>query len=261
MNSVIKWFLPVSIAFALSSCYEDHSEVWLNEDGSGKVKNTIVFKGKAIALVAGQGMDLNSLGAQQFIDNQDGIRLLSASTKQEAPDAANIDALSEEEKEALFENARLVHELEYEFEDLKSLHSLKIFDTEEGKNSASGILMRIEEAEDGTLKWRSEIEGPTSSGFDSSDSFKGAKASMKVHFPRQIIESNADVISTDGLTATWNIEADKIINSTAQLSATLSSANYSYYAFEFNWKTILGIVGGILVLILVFLLGRGSKKA
>ncbi|MEM0970481.1 MAG: hypothetical protein AAGJ31_14090 [Verrucomicrobiota bacterium] len=252
---------------SLCSCMEDNAEVWLNEDGSGRVRNAVIFKGaSAMMFTESPGMNLSSMKAQAFIDGQDGIHLISASTTKEIPDLPeDKEALSQKEKEALQEKIRVVHEVEYEFDSVEALRNLKMFDAKayKGGSETPGILMELKSQEDHSLKWRSEIEGPTVTGMSDTDLFKGAVSTMRVHFPSPIVESNANEVSDDNLTGTWKIQMDTIINDIAPLNATLAPLERSWMVGIRATTFLVGVsaLGVVLLAALAFFMGRNSKRA
>jgi hypothetical protein len=258
IGRVSRQILAALFAVLLTSCYEDHTEVWLQEDGSGRVESTIIAKGPALVILGQSIGDLNSLGAQQFIEGQPGIRLISASMRDEVPDAdeKQKEDLTKEEMAALAEKLRKVFELEYEFESLEALRDLKIIDAENltRSGSSAGITMDLRPGEDRTLSWRSEIVGPTATGVDGKKLFEGSSSTMIVHFPRAILESNADEISADRMSATWKVDMAGIINGVAPLHATLGPS--SRFSLPVSPRILLIVVGALIALGISFLLGR-----
>jgi len=251
----------------LTSCYEDHTEVWLQEDGSGRIKSTIIAKGPALLILSQTKVDLNTLGAQQFIEDQPGIHLISASMRDELPDPTGKkeENLTKDELAGLADKLRRVFELEYEFESLEALRDLKFVETDKisKAGSSTGITMDLRPGEEGTLSWRSEIVGPTATGMDGKKLFEGSSSTMIVHFPRAILESNADEISADRMSATWKVDMAGIINGVAPLHATLGPS--SRFALPVSPRILLIVVGALIALGISFLFGRrwgrGSRES
>lgn len=179
--------------FIFSSCIEGEEEIWIHQDGSGKIRAHYTLPSSALITIG---------STSQYIDQ---IRAID-----ESEPGLNITNLSFERVKA-----DLVFDLEFTFDSLQDLADLTMEspssgdgsgeDSDSGLENLSFILGDISlKFEDMTPSYDRKISFTAlRDQLPKSINLRDSSCRYTLHLPAKIKESNAHQISEDGKSATW----------------------------------------------------------
>jgi len=241
MKRLLLLILPFLLVL---SCIEYEEEMWVNNDGSGKIKMKISMP-KFLSEYETEGEGISSFDGENVkkkFEEIDGLTL--------------IDSKSYEEDE------KNVIEMVVKFDSFEIL--AKANEEEDNKLFIGDI--KMEKDGDGRIVFKRTVSMEDSSKSEADKEseklmaamFGQYKFSYIVHFPNKVIEANTsdDNIDQKLNTVKWTFPLTSIISAPQEMVATLDAAEGAND--RFNWLTI-GI-GVVIVFILISIISMVVKK-
>ncbi len=193
----------------LSSCMDVNEEIWVNGDGSCRIKSAFSVDDQ-VANVAGNGNIFSK---------------------------ANIDTKRKQAEKEAAEHGRVIEEFTVAHQDGKTILTVIQSGTMDTASAAEQIRddygeILLEDSAD-ALRWHrtlnfsarngSKTDAPVTSLF-----FPNRFYTAKVHFDHAVLSSNGKVGATDKKTVEWTIPMATVLSQTPVLEASLSKASFSW---------------------------------
>ena len=241
MKRLLLLILPFLLVL---SCIEYEEEMWVNKDGSGKIKMKISMP-QFLAEYDTEGEGISSFDEENVkkkIEEIDGLTLI--------------------ESKSYEENEKNVIEMVVKFDSFEILEKAN----EEEDNQLFIGDIKMEKDEDDRIVFKRTISMEDSSKSEADKESEKLMAAMlgqykfsyMVHFPNKVIEANTsdDNIDQKSNTVKWTFSLASIISAPQEMVATLEAAEEA--KDQFNWLTV-GI-GVVVVFMLISIISMAVKK-